>query len=247
MSAISDEDLRLLANCLSGQIPLFEQVLTECLSGVPSSDATAGSVAKFVLSRVSGEALHGVLHQLRGATVMYSADQATAPRLCLTMPDWLRPASFTSGTATTEVAMINVILHAKSSLRLAFPFIDAASADVLRQLGYAWKRGCTVQILCRDMSSLDSQGLDADFIAALRNCRDGAACRVPIWVENVKWTFHAKVLIADEVSAYVGSANLTKSSLTDQAEVGVLISDGPILKDLRAWYSSLWSALGNLA
>lgn len=43
--------------------------------------------------------------------------------------------------------MVNVILHAKSSLRLAFPFIDMASADVLKQLEYAWRRGCSVQVL----------------------------------------------------------------------------------------------------
>lgn len=59
----------------------------------------------------------------------------------------------------------------------------------------------------------------------------------------MKWTFHAKVMIADESTAYVGSANVTKASLTDQAEVGILVSDVAILRDLKTWYSSLWSVL----
>jgi phosphatidylserine/phosphatidylglycerophosphate/cardiolipin synthase-like enzyme len=159
------------------------------------------------------------------------------------MPSWLHPDAFASTIATTEVAMVNVILHAKDSLRLAFPFIDAASADVFKQLEYAWRRGCSVHILCRDAATFDGLGLERAFVDALRECRLRAACRVPTSTGNVKWTFHAKVLIADEVTAYVGSANLTRASLTDQAEVGILISDVVILRDLRTWYSSLWSAL----
>ncbi|MHB8363436.1 MAG: phospholipase D-like domain-containing protein [Vulcanimicrobiaceae bacterium] len=62
-------------------------------------------------------------------------------------------------------------------------------------------------------------------------------------MDYVKRTFHAKVLIADEVSAYVGSANLTKASHSDQAEVGILISEAAVIRDLRTWFSSLWSAM----
>jgi phosphatidylserine/phosphatidylglycerophosphate/cardiolipin synthase-like enzyme len=159
------------------------------------------------------------------------------------MPNWLRQRAGHEGGATTEVAMINVILHAKESLRLAFPFVDSASTDILQQLGYAWKRGCTIQILCRDASSLEGLGVGADFVDALRRCRLGAACRVPASAGGIKWTFHAKVLIADDTRAYVGSANLTKASLVDQAEVGLLISDSAVLQELKTWYSSLWSAL----
>jgi len=100
-----------------------------------------------------------------------------------------------------------------------------------------------VQVLCRDVSLLDQLGLDREFIKALRECRRGAACRVPISARGAKWTFHAKVMIADEITAYIGSANLTKASLIDQAEVGVLISDAAILRDLKAWYVMVWSML----
>ncbi len=243
MAAIGDEDLRLIANCLSGDVGLYDQVYAECIEGLPSSDSTAAAVAKFVRSRAGSTGIEGVLHQLRGATIMYSSDAASASQLCLTMPRWLYPASFASSVATTEVAMVNVILHAKSSLKLAFPFIDMASADVLKQLEYAWRRGCSVQVLCRDIETFDGLGLEREFVDALRECRLGAACRVSTWAGNVKWTFHAKVMIADEITAYVGSANLTKASLTDQAEVGILVSDVAILRDLKSWYSSLWSVL----
>jgi hypothetical protein len=243
MASIGDEDLRLLANCLSGDVGLYDQVYAQCTADSPSSDPTAAAVAKFIISRSGFADLEGILHQLRGATIMYSREAVAAAQLCLTMPSWLQRASFASTIATTEVAMVNVILHAKSNVELAFPFIDAASIEVFKQLEYAWRRGCSVHVLCRDIATFDDLGLDRDFVDALRGCRDGAACRIPTSVGNVTWTFHAKVLIADDVTAYVGSANLTKASLTNQAEVGVLISDATILKDLRAWYWSLWAVL----
>lgn len=247
MISIRDDDLRLLANCLGGDVSLFDQVYAQCIAGSPSVDSTADAVARFVSARASRDEIDEVLQQLRGATVMSSNEAALAPQLCLTMPGWLRLDSFSSNVASTEVAMVNVILHARSSLRLAFPFIDAASRDVFKQLEYAWRRGCSVHVLCREINNIRAMDLQADFVTALLDCKDGAACRVPTYVDNVKWTFHAKVLIADEVSAYVGSANLTRASLTDQAEVGILISDASVLKGLRVWFSSLWSALARNA
>lgn len=242
MTAIGDEDLRLLANCLSRDRRLLEEVSAQCASGTPCKDPTAAAVAKFIASRAPSGTVDGVLHQLRGALAV-AVPHAEPPQLCLTMPSWLRSATFASSVASTEVAMVNVILHARDSVKLAFPFIDAASRDVFKQLEYAWLRGCSLQILCRETDNIKSMGLRDEFVAALLDSRAGASCKVPMYVDNVKWTFHAKVLIADEVSAYVGSANLTKASLSDQAEVGILISEAPVIKDLRTWFSSLWSAL----
>jgi phosphatidylserine/phosphatidylglycerophosphate/cardiolipin synthase-like enzyme len=243
VTSIGDEDLRLLANCIAGDGSLFDQVRSECTGTAPSSDPTASAIARFITSRFPPESVDGILQQLRGASATCSNAPTPTTQLCLTMPVWLHPEAFGSWVATTEVAMINVILHAKRSLKLAFPFIDAASRNVFKQLEYAWRRGCSVQILCRDFGNVESMGLGIDFEIALAQSRDGAACRIPTAVDNVKWTFHAKVLIADESSAYVGSANLTRASLADQAEVGILVSDPAVLQDLRTWYSSLWSAL----
>lgn len=242
MTVIGDEDLRLLANCLNGNRTLLDEVLAECVAGKPCTDATAAAVAKFISSKVPSATVEDVIQQLRGALAV-SAPTLEPPQLCLTMPSWLRSVSFASNVASTEVAMINVILHARSSLKLAFPFIDGSSRDVFKQLEYAWVRGCSVQILCRETGKIEAMGLSGEFVSALIDSKAGASCKVPTYVDNVKWTFHAKVLIADEVSAYVGSANLTKASLTDQAEVGILVSDPSVIRDLRTWFSALWSAL----
>ncbi len=144
--------------------------------------------------------------------------------------------------------MVSVILHAKKTLRLAFPFVDRASEMIFRQLSYAWRRGCAIQLLCRDTSALERLQADPDLLRALRENRDGAAVRGPFSaVSGELWTFHAKVLIADQVQAYVGSANLTRSSLRDQAEMGMLVTQPDVLLDLHAWYSVLWNSLGGLA
>ena len=242
MTAIGDQDLRLLANCLSGSTQLLEEVSAECVAGVPCSDPTAAAVARFISSRAQAGAIPAVLQQLRGATAM-SAPGCEHPQLCLTMPTWLSGASFGANVASTEVAMVNVLLHAKTSLKLAFPFIDLASQNVFKQLEYAWHRGCSIQILCRETSNIKAMALHSDFVTALLDSKAGASCRVPTHVDNIKWTFHAKVLIADESSAYIGSANLTRASLSDQAEVGILVSDPSVIRDLRTWFSSLWAVL----
>lgn len=246
MTTIGDEDLRLLANCLNGDRRLLDEVFVQCVTGAPCADPTAAAVAKFISSKASPGTVDGTLHQLRGALAV-SLPTSDPPQLCLTMPSWLRSASFASEVASTEVAMVNVILHARSSLKLAFPFIDAASRDVFKQLEYAWLRGCSLQVLCRETGNIKAMGLREDFVVALLESKAGASCKVPTRVDNIKWTFHAKVLIADDVSAYVGSANLTKASLSDQAEVGILISEPAVVKNLRTWFSLLWSTLVHAA
>lgn len=243
MISVGTEDLILLANCIGGDISLLDQIYAECGGHGTCSDPTAAAVAQFILSRFPSNAVEGVLQQLRGAALVSTTGPTAMAQLCLTMPAWLHPEVFGSSVASTEVAMVNVILHASASLKLAFPFIDMTSRSVFRQLEYAWHRGCSVQILCRDIGNIKAMGLQTDFVDALAESRAGAACRIPTSVGDAKWTFHAKVLIADETSAYVGSANLTRASLIDQAEVGILINDPTVLKDLRVWYSSLWAAL----
>lgn len=183
MTAIGDEDLRLLANCLSGDRRLLDEVSAQCASGTPCKDPTAAAVAKFIASRVPSGTVDGVLHQLRGALAV-AVPYAEPPQLCLTMPSWLRSATFASNVASTEVAMVNVILHARDSVKLAFPFIDAASRDVFKQLEYAWLRGCSIQILCRETDNIKSMGLQDNFVAALLDSRAGASCKVPTWITS---------------------------------------------------------------
>lgn len=50
---------------------------------------------------------------------------------------------------------------------------------------------------------------------------------------------HAKLVIADDTTAFVTSANLTGRALDDNIEAGVLITGGPIPKNLRDHFRDL--------
>jgi phosphatidylserine/phosphatidylglycerophosphate/cardiolipin synthase-like enzyme len=49
---------------------------------------------------------------------------------------------------------------------------------------------------------------------------------------------HAKVIISDERSAYLGSANLSERGLSGSIEIGVHL-EGPVAKYLSDWFLSL--------
>ena len=62
---------------------------------------------------------------------------------------------------------------------------------------------------------------------------------------NIKWTNprkvnHTKLIIADGERAYIGSANLTITSLADNWEIGVVIKSGSINEILVPYFNKLW-------
>jgi phosphatidylserine/phosphatidylglycerophosphate/cardiolipin synthase-like enzyme len=55
-------------------------------------------------------------------------------------------------------------------------------------------------------------------------------------------TLHAKLIIADGTYAYLGSVNLTRASLDQNREVGVLIEDPAVVAALKAQADADWNA-----
>jgi PLD-like domain len=54
---------------------------------------------------------------------------------------------------------------------------------------------------------------------------------------------HAKVIM-NENSALVSSANLTEKGMTRRVEMGVLIEDKEIVKEMHEWFSDVWNKSG---
>jgi phosphatidylserine/phosphatidylglycerophosphate/cardiolipin synthase-like enzyme len=52
---------------------------------------------------------------------------------------------------------------------------------------------------------------------------------------------HSKLIVADGDTAYVGSTNISYTSLTDNREAGVMLTDGPSVTELGSAFSSDWA------
>lgn len=92
------------------------------------------------------------------------------------------------------------------------------------------------QPACR-MSNKDREGVTA-FVDILRQSKAEVKILAPR-VVNGAWPFiHAKLMIADGVRAYVGSANFTSSGLDHGVETGVLV-EGDAAQSFAFWAEGL--------
>nr|WP_281417414.1 phospholipase D-like domain-containing protein [Plastoroseomonas hellenica] len=132
--------------------------------------------------------------------------------------------AFTTLTDTHD-AFTHIARRAIDRLVIMVPFIDKAGAAWAAELFEATAAAQRVLIL-RDASQLMACGragvrlrmlATGVFDYCFTDGHNGAA---------LGETFHAKVVVADGVNAYVGSANLLRRSRHSNLECGMLI-DGP--------------------
>ena len=104
--------------------------------------------------------------------------------------------------------------------------------------------GGRVLLLTRALSALSKEQSRAN-VEALQKLRgsvpDHEVLIVRSW-EEAGLGLHLKAVVADEHMAYVGSANLTLTGASAQAEAGVLLS-GPGVKVLARWLEAINCAL----
>ena len=119
--------------------------------------------------------------------------------------------------------MVQLVVEATTTLRLATPFIDRAGLLFLCEpLAAATARGVRLEILLPTRSSHAH-----DALSELENAiiRHGAIDYLQIsrFRTDAPWA-HLKVLAADASVAYVGSANITRAGLAGpNLELGVLV------------------------
>lgn len=184
----------------------------------------------------SGEDKHGnsVFYFPRVVTDLPQADNVTisvtAPKLYYNS---LKGVMERNGFITTTSAFEELISASKREIRVSSPFLqkDVASENSFPQLQElllsAFKRGCRLIILSREVPS--KRASDLKWIVDLAK-RNGFNERVEIFDYHkslkggkVDSSTHAKLLIADNSMAYIGSAELRLNSLYRNFEVGVVI------------------------
>lgn len=134
------------------------------------------------------------------------------------------------GFLTTSAAFSRLAQAASDRLVVMTPFIDAGGFRWLRRLFEETRTECHKIVVLRntDQYMVELGVQHADWLRALHvSVRDyhlphplNAGRALPIE------TFHAKIIIADDTLAYVGSANLLNSSEALSLETGLLVEGG---------------------
>jgi len=149
------------------------------------------------------------------------------PTLVVTAPDW-----FTGARRNRYVAE-ELLKKAKSEIVILG--YEVSDVNVIRILGERSAMGVAVQVFV-DRSQASIHDL-------YRHWPPNAGEAV-IW-EGVELSkrgtlssLHAKALLVDQVIALVGSANLTRSGLDNNIEVGLIVT-GQVVRELRQFIERL--------
>jgi hypothetical protein len=134
------------------------------------------------------------------------------------------------GFLTTSAAFTRLAQTALRRLVVMTPFIDAGGFRWLRRVFEATRADCQKIIILRntDQYTVELGVQNADWLKAMQvSVRDyhlshAASDERALPIE----TFHAKIAIADDTLAYVGSANLLSSSEGLSLESGLLVEGG---------------------
>jgi len=128
--------------------------------------------------------------------------------------------------ARTTDAFTHLARLARERFTIMIPFIDSVGAGWAADLFESTAAGERVLVL-RDASQLLSCGTAGRRVEAstTRILDYGGA-------DLAYETFHAKIVLADGVAAYVGSANLLKRSKSTNLECGMLV-EGPAVRAVK--------------
>jgi phosphatidylserine/phosphatidylglycerophosphate/cardiolipin synthase-like enzyme len=130
---------------------------------------------------------------------------------------------------TTGETLIQLVVQATRSLRLAAPFIDRPGLSFMGEaLAAATSRGVQLEILLPTRSTHADGALD-DLTATIAREGQSAKFSVSTLRDDAPWA-HLKVLTSDSEAAYLGSANVTGAGIGGHnLELGVLVRGDPVV------------------
>lgn len=160
--------------------------------------------------------------------------KATA-RLVVTMPP--EPSRLTEALAAdiatdyatftpTTDAFTHLAAMARQRFTIMIPYIDKIGAEWAAELFEATQADERILII-KDASQLNSCGSAAHHLrASVTRIIDYGGS------DLAEETFHAKIVLADGIAAYVGSANLLRRSKATNLECGMLV-EGPAVYAIK--------------
>ncbi len=129
----------------------------------------------------------------------------------------------------SENALIALISSSHSSLDIYNE--EMADPKITSALEAAAGRGVAVRI---DMTA--SKEWDSSF-AALSTA--GASVRT--YAANAPLYIHAKVIVADDSRAFVGSENFSSGSLEKNRELGLIVANSAVIESIESTFDKDWS------
>ena len=154
--------------------------------------------------------------------------------------DWKRKpfspderAALLWSTTNSRRIMARFIDETRKTLWVQHPkFVDAT---VVSRLVDAHARGVHVKVLCGGKHGISDTDIP-DTFSSLR-----ILDRFGVKVHRQKHPkLHAKLLIADDERALIGSMNIDRSAFDLRRELGIVVDDTPILKRLGKIYDGDW-------
>ncbi|MBP6921416.1 hypothetical protein KBB89_02625 [Candidatus Gracilibacteria bacterium] len=127
-----------------------------------------------------------------------------------------------AGPTNAHERIINFIGQVNSSLDIYAP--SFSDEEILKELSTLCLEGKSVRLLL------------ANYEDSAEPVLEHGTC---IQVHKMKKPLHAKVIIRDKKSAFVGSFNYTKNSLENNREIGIFLS-GEITKSISESFESDW-------
>lgn len=183
-------------------------------------------IAAWRQTEISGGVLAGIL--VGAAYARRQAQRESSVELV-----WTGPTTPFVATRRTEQVLLDLIHRAQRDLFLV-SFVAYDVSSVVDALNAAAARGIEVRILL-ETSASKGGSLSVDPVAMMRRCVPSAALYV--WTDRpapfTEGRVHAKVAVADGLTAFLTSANLTGHALEKNMEAGVLVVGGHIPSGLR--------------
>jgi cardiolipin synthase len=145
-----------------------------------------------------------------------------------------------------RISIRRYLAEATDTVRIANPYFDDTK-HVLNDLAALPRRGVDLKLVTREVDTDDPNQSAADAIEEITEHLSDDK-RKHLFVRDFYDTdrydkqigaTHAKAVIVDEQVAYLGSANLTRLSLTGNFELGVLLR-GELVTDLVAVFDTMF-------
>jgi cardiolipin synthase A/B len=183
-------------------------------------------------SRVSGDVLAGIL---RAAEFAHRQTKRESSVELV----WTGPTTPFVATRRTEQVLLDLIRNAKKDVFIV-SFVAYDVSTVVEAMNAATGRGIKVSVLL-ETSKSHGGSLPGDPIGTMRN--RVPAAELYVWTDRPEpftdGRVHAKVAVADGLSAFLTSANLTGHAFEKNMEAGVLIKGGHIPSNLEAHLQAL--------
>jgi phosphatidylserine/phosphatidylglycerophosphate/cardiolipin synthase-like enzyme len=141
----------------------------------------------------------------------------------------------------TSDAFFSLARGAREELTVLSPFLDQQGADFLVELFELCSEGVRRSLICRPLNEPECGDAFRRRAADFR--RLGVSIyeyALPSLLPSGRETFHAKVVLADASSFYVGSSNFMGSALDRSFECGVIVR-GETARQLRYVLEALQS------